>query len=367
MNARLVIVQPYVPTYRLAFFERLRESLANENIDCIVAAGLPEGEQARRGDAVVPQWLEPVRHKSFSIKGRSVDWGISPKPWARADAVILGLEGSSVPVYQALAKRMAGRVKVGLWGHVRPYVNPGHAVDLRLEYWQMKCADHIFAYTPGGTKYATDRGISPQKITTVMNTVDTSELLAEMSTIGRCDVEQFADVHNFDPNRALSFIGGLDKSKRLDFLSQALDELWARDPSVKLLVGGRGPDELFLEKAAARRQVVFLGYLKKYEKALVLKSTRAICMPGRIGLVAVDALVARRPIITTDWGFHAPEVEYLREGESLFTSTNEPKDFAQMILRVLQLNRHNAALEFPTINTMVENFATGAKELVEAQ
>lgn len=367
MNARLVIVQPYVPTYRVAFFEGLRESLANQNIDCIVAAGLPQGDQAGRGDAVVPDWLKPVRHISLSFRGRSIDLGINPKPWARADAVILGLEGSSVPVYQALANRMAGQAKVGLWGHVRPYVNAGHAVDLSLERWQMKRADRVFAYTPGGSKYATDRGISPEKVTTVMNTVDTSELSSELNKIGRRDVEQFAALHDFDPDRAISFIGGLDKSKRIDFLAQALDELWVMDPSVKLLVGGRGPDEALLKNAAARKQVVLLGYLKNYEKALVLKSARAICMPGRIGLVAVDALVAQRPIITTTWKFHAPEAEYLVEGESLFTSTNMPKEFAQMLLYVIQSKRHNISAKYPTLQAMIQNFATGAKQLVESE
>ena len=50
--SRVVIVQPYVPQYRLPFFERLTDTLAESGVELVVAAGSPEGAQAARGDGV---------------------------------------------------------------------------------------------------------------------------------------------------------------------------------------------------------------------------------------------------------------------------------------------------------------------------
>ena len=97
-KAKVVIVQPYVPTYRVAFFERLRDKLAAENIECLVAAGAPAVNQAKRGDAAQENWVLQVDNKSLSVRGKSIGLGYRRLPWKEADAVILGLEGTSLPV-----------------------------------------------------------------------------------------------------------------------------------------------------------------------------------------------------------------------------------------------------------------------------
>ncbi|MFI7579551.1 glycosyltransferase [Kocuria kalidii] len=369
MTMRVVIAQPYVPSYRVAFFEALQDRLGEAGVECIVAAGVPRGDQAARGDSVRPDWLVPVKHKKVSIGGRSIDVSIDPVPWKHTDAVILGLEGSSLPVYQALLAARRASVRVGLWGHVRPYVAPGNSLDLWLERLQMHVADHVFAYTTGGRNYALDAGIDPGKVTTVMNSLDTSALERSRRNLTLEDVRTFAARFDIDPARTLSFIGGLDESKRVRFLVEVLDDLWSRDKSVRFLVGGAGPQKSLLKSAFDRGQAVDTGYLDTDGKALVMSASRAVVMPGRIGLVAVDALVMHRPVITTDWSYHAPESEYLSEESSRFTSADDPLSFANKILRVLEMKPNSdeeANWAFPTLAQMVENFAEGVHVLLGA-
>lgn len=374
MTTKVVIVQPYVPAYRLAFFESLRSKLIHNGINCTVAAGVPQGKQAKRADAATAEWLQQISYANVLIKGKRIDLAARPRPWQDADAVIMGLEGTSIPAYQALIHRARKQdQRVGLWGHVRPYVTAGQPIDLWLERRQMEWADHVFAYTPGGKSYAIEKGVPSKKITTVMNTVDTDSLRTQLERVSHETVQTFAKIHNFDPHRLLCYIGGMDESKNLELLVDALEFLWNTDRSVKILIGGKGEQEGLLEKAYQRHQAIPLGYLDVQAKALALRSSRAICMPGRIGLVAVDALVAHTPIITTDWPFHAPEAEYLHEGVSRITAPSSAQGFAEKILEFLNsgsddqkvTDTRSTAWAYPTMQEMVGNYARGIQNMLQ--
>jgi hypothetical protein len=95
-----------------------------------------------------------------------------------------------------------------------------------------------------------------------------------------------------------------------------------------------------------------------------------ILSPGRIGLVAVDALVLGVPILTTDWPFHAPEVEVLVEGQSRLTSANDVKSYVGLVRGFLgTLSDHgteapSAQWSYPTIDGMVVNFASGIMKML---
>ncbi len=362
--SRVVIVQPYVPAYRLRFFEALRDRLSLEGIECHVASTAPNESVAARGDAVTKDWVIPLKEKVLRPFGKRLRLDLQPRPWNGADAVIMGLEGSSLPVHRAIHARRRSKLRVGLWGHVKPYVTEGNPVDLYLERRLMRAADQVFAYTPGGANYAVRSGINPDKVTTVMNTVDTSSLLADLASVTESDMHVLTHRYALQPDRTVCFVGAIDAKKRIGFLVHALDHLWNLDPSIKIVVGGRGPDEYLLAPAVARGQAVTLGYLEGRDKAAVLRLSRAICIPGRVGLVAVDALASSLPVITTDWPFHAPETEYLVEGQSRYTSANNPVDYARTIKRLLDNTRSSMSFDFPTMPQMVENFANGVSVLL---
>lgn len=366
----LLIVQEYVPAYRVAFFTKLIASLEASGITCRVAASMPKGPQLERGDAVDAEWIVPYSARQLQIAGKRVGLGGARKLWRSHDAVIVGHLGSSVDTYQAILDGKRGQIKVGLWGHIKSYVNDGNPIDLALERWQLRNSNHIFAYTRGGRDYAIETGALPHQVTTVMNATDTSSLVDARDAIAEAEVQTFMASHGLRFGKTLGYIGGLDASKRIDFLVAALDRLWKLDPEIRILVGGKGASSSLLTAARDRGQAIMLGYVGPNAQAMIARAASALVNPGRIGLIAVDALVLGTPILTTSWRYHAPEFEFLQEGTSCFASQDDPEPFVWMIRDFLasrtQLDKPPTRNEwsYPTIDRMVDNFSSGVMRMI---
>lgn len=284
--------------------------------------------------------------------------------WRGADAVIVGHLGSSIDTYLALLEALRGKTKTAVWGHIDSYVNKPHPVDAWLEKQQLKVADHVFAYTARGAEFAIRSGTSSDRVTAVMNTVDTASLSAARDAVHPEEVAQFGSVHGLLPEKVFAFIGGIDASKRIDFLSSALDQLWRIDPGVRLLIAGQGDQDGLLDRSVSRGQSIRLGFVDDRTKVLMGAWADSILMPGRIGLVAVDALILGIPIVTTAWPFHAPEADYLVEGQSKFTARDDPEDFARLALRQLGNREGSGPWNAPHLDVMVENFRAGIVRLL---
>jgi len=360
MTKHVLIVQPYVPGYRVPFFEGLRSTLTEDDIECTVIAGRPDGAQKLRADATAPPWLIQRNDRTINVRGIQISDIAHGHDFSRYDAIVASAAGTSVDAYRALVG--AGRKKraVGLWGHIDSYVAPANPIDLRLEKWQMRRADRVFAYTPSGARFAERFGITPEKITTVMNSVDVSGLVSNAPTKEEC--EAFRSTHGCSGRPVFAFWGGLDESKRIGFLAEMLDELWLLDRSIHLFVGGKGADEPLLAAAVARGQVTLLGFIGALEKRILGAIAEAVLMPGRIGLIAVETLALGVPILTTTWPFHAPEFEYLVEGESVYVLDDDSVAFAAAMA---DWRRSDAEVwAYPTVGDMVANFASGVKQML---
>lgn len=269
------------------------------------------------------------------------------------------LQGSSLDAYLAL---LGSNRRIGLWGHVASYVAPSNAIDQRLERWQVRRADHIFAYTPGGAREAMRWGANPENVTTVMNAVATDELDSALLQVRASHESELS----LPPGPVLAFIGGLDESKRVAFLAATLKVLRERAVDVHVAVAGGGTQLHALGDAVDHGQVTVLGYLDTRRKAELLEKCVGIVSPGRIGLLAVDALVAGKPILTTDWPFHAPEAEYLVEGSSRLTADDDLESFADLIESYLSAGDFQTRQwSYPTLDAMVQNFAGGILTMLE--
>ncbi|MCO4253144.1 glycosyltransferase [Pseudarthrobacter raffinosi] len=361
----ILIVQPYVPTYRKAFFSQLIEQLAMRGIRCRIAAASPQPGQLERGDAVEADWIISYSPRQLRVMDKTIGLGGARRLWAQEDGVIVGHLGSSLDSCRAILDAKRNRLRVGLWGHIKSYVNDGNPLDLAIENWQLRNSDHVFAYTPGGRDHAISKGVDEWRVTTVMNATDTSSLVLARDLVSTQEVGSFMEAHNLKTGRTLGYIGGLDSSKRIDFLAATLDRLWLSDPDIRVVIGGRGSDAHLLDAARSRGQVAMLGYVSADEQALIARAASALVMPGRIGLVAVDALVLGIPILTTDWPYHAPEYEYLADSKSRFTSSDDVESYASLIRRFLSYEIDSQGSlgpglwSFPTIDAMVENFQSG--------
>ena len=363
----VTIIQPYVPQYRLPFFNGLQRSLRERGVNLRVVAGEADGEQAQRGDSAHAPWLEEVRSRGLRIGSRRLALTFTAPLWRHSDAVIVPHQGSSLDSLVAISGRRPSRV--GVWGHIASYTGPLNPLDGAVERWQMRNAQHVFAYTPGGAEFARVQGVPAERITTVMNTIDTSGLEAALEHATDERLAEFRSRHSIPDSPYLAYVGGLDSSKRIDLLAASLDILHSRGSTAHVVVAGRGEQEHLLHPAATRGQVSLIGYSNVTTKGLLLKGSAAIVNPGRVGLIAVDALVAKKQLLTTFWPWHAPELDYLTPGVHVLFYPDSAESFADGLDEILSISDTRSSTSWPPpprMDQMVLNFSEGISALLSS-
>jgi glycosyltransferase involved in cell wall biosynthesis len=346
----VLVTQPYVPAYRHALFDAVHKALADLDIDFRVAAGTPHGAQAARRDEVPARWKTAIRERSFPV-GK---WRIAlrsvpdlPKP----AVVVSELEALNLFAWLQVNRSS----KLILWGHGKPYVNDANRLSERLEWSLAGHADAIMTYTESGRSYLVDQGkLDPETVTAIGNATDSvglREAVTSMSPAARAAaMEEYGGGHN-----AL-FVGGIDQSKRIDFLLSAAQSAKSLDPEFQLIIVGRGELENEVQRAIGEGHPIrHIPEARGAELAKIASVANAIWMPGRIGLVAVDALALGLPIHTTPYRYHAPEVDFLPE-VFLVELEDDPDVFAAESLSRMREGRPPAPESFPTISSVSSNF-----------
>jgi glycosyltransferase involved in cell wall biosynthesis len=92
-------------------------------------------------------------------------------------------------------------------------------------------------------------------------------------------------------------------------------------------------------------------------------------MPGLVGLAVLDAFNTNTPMITTDFEYHSPEIEYLQNGTNGIITENNLEAYVKAVVNTLQNANILSELkkgclvsaELYTMEKMVENFAEGIK------
>lgn len=360
---KLVVVQPYVPSYRVPFFSGVAAELSGDGIRLTVASPPPSGELgSRQDDSPDQSWSVRTSGRQVTVAGVSFSYLGSRAALRQADGVVVPFAASVADTWMALC-RAPRRRPVGVWGHIANYVTDPNPLDRVVEKRLIRRADHVFAYTGSGAEEARRLGVSPARITVLNNTIDTSDLAMARTDAPRDAAARFRANHNVSASsRIFGVLGALDAAKRIDLLVSVLDELWVEDPTIVVVVGGRGEHEGLLRPAIERRQVVWLGRVGTPEKVGIAAVAEALINPGRIGLVAVDALVLGLPIITaSDFAHHAPEVEYLVPGRDLIVAPPEPAAFADLLL---SFTRGETVGHAPRMEDMVKAFAAGVRTML---
>lgn len=366
--SRLLIVQPYVPTYRVPLFNMLGDRLAASGIELTIAAGQPEAAQRARGDRMVGLAVPLIETKTRSIRvaGAQLRWQGTAHLAGEFDGTIYEASASLLDVSASLAMRR----RVGLWGHIDSFVKPASRVDQAIERRLLKLADVVLAYTPRGAQAAELAGCANDRVFTLNNTVDTTGLAERVAEGDFDEAASRLGITN-DKRETFCFIGGIDDSKRIDFLAEVLDRLWYTRPRFHLVVAGAGDQIAGLHPARDRGQVTLIGRVGDQGKADLSKICSAIMMPGRVGLVAVESFVLGLPIVTTDWPYHAPEFEYLSPGHDAVVSANSVDAYTRAVesllddqvrLGDLRLNVARKSGE-PGLNDLVDTFVRGVERL----
>ncbi|GGL83397.1 hypothetical protein GCM10009706_22570 [Curtobacterium citreum] len=371
--ARIVIMQPYVPSYRAPFFSALAERLAEQGHELVIAAGQPTDAQAKRRDGARIPGVSERRLRTRIVKlGPARLRLVNARPaWKDADVVVAELAAGASATYGAL---LQCRRPVGVWGHVEAFTAPDSRLTRALRRWQTRAATHVLAYTDTGAALAKDWGVDAAHVTSLHNTVD---LTALSQAIDRAKADDPSTVRarlGLSSGPVFAMIGGLDASKRIDLVVGALDVLWASRPEIQLIVGGRGELEPAFSEAVERGQVRLVGYVGNDAKAEFARVATALLNPGRVGLIAVESMAMELPIVTTSGARHGPEYEYLTPGVDSIECEPTATALAATLVALAddseQVGQLSAAigkrLDAFSLSHMVDQYAGALESLVDA-
>lgn len=356
----IVVLQPYVPQYRVPLFKAIERVLQRSGGKLAVLTSSPRGLAAGRADAGTGDWAEEVRSWSSATPlGELKLRAVSTERLRSADACVLELDAGNLNAWLA-ALDWRVRRKLFLWGHGKNYTGPERKAAELAKLRQAKLARGVLTYAQGGRDYLIARGLPAAKVECIGNATDTLELRRHIAARTRI-AKHLSDVFEGDFSRRLPalYLGSLDRDKRVGFLAGAAAHAFSKDKRFVLLVCGSGYDSHLLRAGITDGYIRHKPEASRSDLADLAGFVRAIWMPGRVGLVAVDAIAMGLPVLTTAFPYHAPEVEYLIPDSEIFNLPDEPARFAESALSQMassEPGRYRSDEELPSVEKVAEEF-----------
>jgi glycosyltransferase involved in cell wall biosynthesis len=375
LRKRVLIIQGQIKQYRVPFFDKLHAALQAHGITLRVGySDPPLSERAKRDNCDLPPEYG-VKVKGYWSLGNRAVWQPLLREVVAADLVIVEQANKYIINHILLPCSALGMKKVAYWGHGRNRQSLGVGLSEWLKTHTLHNVDWWFAYTAGTAAYLAERGVPLSKITNVQNSVDTHNFREQLAVISNRELAEAREELGIAAGSKVGlFCGGVTSEKMPRFLVQAVAEVKARIVDFEFLAIGSGPEKAWFERASAEYPWFhYLGPQFGRRKALYFKMADAFLMPGLVGLAILDAFCAGIPIITTDFHFHSPEIEYLQQGRNGIRTRCNVEAYAQQVVHVmgspgLLLELREGALRSSdeySIERMVRNFAGGVLDCLE--
>ncbi len=324
----------------------LTSALAEEGVEVHLltcgGAGIPSFEQVK---GVKVYRVDPYRVSSPDF----VTWVAQFNVALLERAIPLLMEGNDFHVlhahdwlvaYAARALKHAGRLPLVVTIHATEYGrNYGlhndiqrHISDiewwLTYEAWRVICCSH---YMEGEVKHVFQ--LPQDKINVIPNGVDAGNFASRSASARR---EEFAA----PDEKIVFYVGRLVREKGVHVLIDAIPEVLSQYPKAKFVIAGRGPCTEQLKQQAAllgvANRVYFTGYIDDEVRNSLYGWADAAVFPSLyepFGIVALEAMAARTPVVVSDAGGFR---EIVRHGEDgLMAYANDSHSLAQNILAVL--------------------------------
>jgi len=365
----VVFVQRAVLEYRAAFYEQLREVLADRGIRLELVRSGPRSGYAR-ADEVALTWMVDRPALSLRFRGRELLWQ-RPGSQARAADLVIVEQAARLPSNVALLLRPGGPA-VALWGHGRSFETA--ARRSRLGEWAKRrlypAPNWWFAYNQLAAEAVLGLGFPVERLTVVDNSTDTRRLRQRMAEVSPERVAALRRLHDLGEGPIALFLGNLSSRKRLDYLLAASDCLAASVEGFRLVIVGDGEQRAAVRDSAGERDHVrLLGHRSGEALADVLAASSVLLVPAWAGLVVVDSFAAGVPLCASRSMDHPPEISYIEDGVNglLIDDGGEPGRYAAAVAEVLReaglyerlVAGCAVAAAHYTVEGMVERFADG--------
>ena len=177
--------------------------------------------------------------------------------------------------------------------------------DSLVAPFTLKMYDMVISLTPAESLLLQSLGAAPDKIVVIPNGVD-SLYFDSLENTG--SPKKFG----FDQKRVLLYLGRINRTKGLDILIRAFQQVAFRFPDVQLAIAGptTSPQEAeFLRELQSlvmnlglEERVVFMGHISEEDKVGLLSSCLVLVLPSvyePFGIVILEAGALGRPVVAT--------------------------------------------------------------------
>lgn len=280
-----MIVQEYIPHYRIALFDRLGQE---EHLDVTVLhSGKPTASPDRRYHEIIVN-----QHALGMLRYQDRVMELSNA----FDLVILMFDMRYISTLRLLLN--SGQIPVILWGiglGQREWVN-------KLRMAVMNKAKGLVLYDGAVIPRFVENGFPEERIFIANNTVHVD-----------------AQVDWGTPRQNFLFVGQFKERKRVqDLLSAFYCARQELPESVHVNIVGSGAQRAELEEQATELgiedRVSFLGKITQSEKlAPLFASAIAYVSPGHVGLSVLQSFAHGVPVVTTKDTFHGPEANNMED------------------------------------------------------
>jgi glycosyltransferase involved in cell wall biosynthesis len=316
---RVLISQGFVPHYRGKFFDLLRRLGTEEGIDIVITAS------GRVPSHFIQGRTSGTIEASLTRIGPFI-WQNTLRSCQGCDLVIAQQEAKYITNYILQLKRLVSPQKFAFWGHGKNF--QADTSSLVAEYLKERTSlycDWWFAYNDLSADVVAALGFPRERITSVMNSIDTVHLTELKRALKSEDLAALRRQLGIRGDNIAVFTGGLYEEKRLRFLVEACRLVREKIPDFELIVIGSGPDSSYVKLSAQRyRWLHYVGPKTDEEKVPYWALSKTLLMPGLVGLVVLDSFALGVPIITTDYPEHSPEISYLKNGVNGIVSSPWP-------------------------------------------
>ncbi|MFH1772630.1 MAG: glycosyltransferase family 4 protein [Candidatus Omnitrophota bacterium] len=362
---KVVIINRVLKNYRARLYSLLKGPLLSAGIELIVVHGREGRLEALKKDSGLLEWAVEINNVYLPL---GFLWQRVPGKILEADLIIVEQASKFLLNYVLLLRRFLSNKKIAFIGHGLTRIKPRKSLSNSFKSALLRNVDWWFAYTEGVSDFIESKGYPRERITVIQNSIDTRALIKDKESQTEQDINKLRKNIALEGGPVGIFCGGMYSHKRIPFLIDACKKIRNSLADFEMIFLGSGPQGCLIEREAKKNKWMhYIGPCFGRDKAAYFMLADIFLMPGLVGLCVLDSFVFEKPIVTTSYPYHSPEIEYLKNGiNGVITEDNinsYVKSVTDMLSDKKKIDNLKAGCKDSsqkyTIEEMAERFKTG--------
>ena len=250
------------------------------------------------------------------------------------------------------------RIPVIYWNHGINIKTPNDKVKNAIFHIIHDCCDALITYTPDMKQYFSEK--NKKKLFVAYNTLNFTDI--DKASVP--SKEKTKAKYGIKEEKVILYISRMMPYKRVDLLMECFSDI----EDIAVVMVGPGFSEAQKAIVAEHDNLYYLGERYGAEVNEIYKMGDVFSTPGHIGLAMNEALFWGLPVILLQ-GTHAPEIYYMKNGETGFLAKDE-EEFKSYMLELLRDDERlkkmsQACLDVYEKEVSIDRMFKGFKDAIE--